>query len=124
VPHLRRWGLLPNYSQPLRAGLTSAAPAALKRRLGRDKQRLYDRIGYPPRSQPPECRAEGFGNAASNPPKSRLYQRIATGEFGNAASKPAPFAEKKNANDAAPAKSILGEAQGYAGKVEPPAGEG
>jgi hypothetical protein len=28
--------------------------------------------------------------------------------FGSAASKPAPFAEKKNAKDAAPAKSIRG----------------
>ena len=30
-----------------------------------------------------------------------------TAGFGSAASKPAPFAEKKNAKDAAPAKSVL-----------------
>jgi hypothetical protein len=37
------------------------------------------------------------------------FERNGEGEgFGSAASKPAPFAEKKSAKDAAPAKSIHG----------------
>jgi len=45
-----------------------------------------------------------------------------TEEFGSAASKPAPFAEKKNAKDAAPAKSMRGAIEVRVGrKAEPPA---
>jgi hypothetical protein len=42
---------------------------------------------------------------SKEPKGRRRYDRGAEG-FGSAASKPAPFAEKKNAKDAAPAKSI------------------